>query len=147
MGREIRRVPKGWEHPKDDNDNFRPLLGFSYNEASTNFVNMVTDKGLQEAVDEFGSAPDINDYMPEWTDEEMTHIVMYEDCSEGIPISPAFKTHEELARWLVDNKASSFGDRTATYEQWLRVCKGGFAPSAIDKGDGLVSGVEGLGVG
>lgn len=42
--------------------------------------------------------------------------MIYETCSEGSPISPAFETPEELARWLTDN---SFGSMTATYEQWL----------------------------
>lgn len=52
-----------------------------------------------------------NDYMPVWAEEEKTHIQMYETCSEGTPISPKFtkdKT-EELAKWLADNNASSFG--------------------------------------
>lgn len=66
-----------------------------------------------------GSRPNPANYMPNWPDEERTHIVMYEDTTEGTPISPVFKTGEALARWLADNNASCFGDSTASYETWL----------------------------
>jgi hypothetical protein len=69
--------------------------------------------------------PHRDDYMPDWPAEQCTHLMMYEDTSEGTPISPAFETPEELARWLVDNKASAFGSNTASYEEWLRVARGG----------------------
>jgi hypothetical protein len=80
--------------------------------------------------------------MPEFTEEQKTHMMMYEDTSEGTPISPAFETPEELARWLADNNASAFGNSTATYKQWLATCKVGWAPSMIADSSGLHSGVE-----
>jgi hypothetical protein len=86
--------------------------------------------------------PDPADYMPDWPDAERTHYMMYEDTSEGTPISPAFATPEELALWLADTGASSFAGRTATYEQWLRVAQGGWAPSAVIEDGVLRSGVE-----
>lgn len=71
--------------------------------------------------------------------------MMYETTSEGTPISPAFATPEELAQWLVDNNASAFADQTASYEAWLRIACGGYAPSAVMTfGSGMVSGVEAL---
>lgn len=88
--------------------------------------------------------PDPSDYMPQWPDEQRTHYMMYEDTSEGTPISPAFETPEELARWLVDNEASAFAGQTASYEAWLRVAKGGFAPSAVMTNGEMVSGVEAM---
>ena len=72
--------------------------------------------------------------------------MMYEDTTEGTPISPAFATPEELARWLADTGASAFGDSTATYEQWLHVCKGGWAPSAVIDINGMRSGVEAMAI-
>lgn len=81
-------------------------------------------------------------YMPEWTPEEATHYMMYENTSEGTPISPAFATPEELARWLADTGASSFADITATYEQWLATIKRGWAVSAVMDSNGFRSGVE-----
>lgn len=88
--------------------------------------------------------PNLEDYMPNWPDEECTHFMMYEDTSEGTPISPAFETPEELARWLADTGASAFADYTATYEQWLATIKRGWAVSAIMDSNGMHSGVEGM---
>lgn len=75
--------------------------------------------------------------------------MMYENTSEGTPISPAFETPEELAHWLADNGASAFGSETASYESWLRICRGGFAPGMIitQHADGIETiqnGVEAL---
>ncbi|MNY72771.1 hypothetical protein D3C86_2114050 [compost metagenome] len=83
--------------------------------------------------------------MPVWSDAERTHYMMYEDTSEGTPISPAFATPEELARWLADSGASSFGNSSASYESWLRVCKGGWAPDLVLNESGLRTGIELLG--
>jgi putative sterol carrier protein len=91
-----------------------------------------------------GGRPDPADYMPQWTAEEKTHYMMYETCTEGTPISPAFASPEELAHWLADNKASAFAYEGASYESWLRVCQGGFAPSAVMADGKLTSGVESL---
>ena len=83
------------------------------------------------------------EYMPSWTSEEATHYMMYESTSEGTPISPAFASPEELAHWLADTGASTFADLTATYEQWLVICKGASAPSMIFSPEtGVISGVE-----
>ena len=69
---------------------------------------------------------------------------MWENVSEGSPISPVFKTPEELAKWLVDNSASSMGSQTATYEQWMSTIKMGFAPSMVMTNGKLISGVEAM---
>ena len=70
---------------------------------------------------------------------------MWETTSEGSPISPVFATAEELARWLADTEASTFGGMTATYEQWLDMCGRGWAPDAIMTPEtGFTSGVAGL---
>ena len=143
MSREVRMVPKDWEHPKNSDGRFYPLYDSSYANDAKEFMAIANEKGLQEAVDWMG-CPDINDYMPEWDDSERTHLMMYETTSEGTPISPAFKTPEELARWLADNKASSFGNSTATYDQWLKTCKSGWAMSAVLVGGELKSGVEAM---
>ena len=67
---------------------------------------------------------------------------MWETTSEGKPISPAFDTEEELAKWLADNNASSFANMTATYDEWLAMIKVGSAPAAVLTSDGLQSGVS-----
>lgn len=140
MGREIRRVPGDWDHPQI-NGEYIPLLD-GYKEDVDGFMSRLAENGLQSAIDYYGQAPDINDYMPEWDEKEKTHIQMYETCSEGTPISPTMETGEELARWLTDNNASAFGEMTATFEQWLATINQGFAPSAVITGGKLQSGVE-----
>ena len=100
-------------------------------------------EGLQEAI-EWCGCPNKEDFMPDWPAEQCTHLMMYEDTSEGTPISPAFATPEELARWLTDNGASAFGSSTGSYEGWLRVAKGGWAPSMVATSEGITSGVDAL---
>lgn len=146
MGREVRRVPADWQHPKDElTGRYKPLYpGEEYDRRATGFLEKANAEGLQEAVEWYGCV-DKNDYMPNWPKSERTHYMMYEDTSEGTPISPAFATPEELARWLVDTGASAFGGQTASYEGWLRVAQGGWAPSAGIVGGGpLTSGVDAL---
>ncbi|MFY9326468.1 MAG: hypothetical protein WAO76_00370 [Georgfuchsia sp.] len=145
MGREVRRVPADWQHPKDEiTGQYKPLWpGNRYENSAAEFMERANSEGLQEAIEWCGQAPDKNDYMPDWPLSECTHYMMYEDTSEGTPISPAFETPEELARWLADTGASAFGSQTASYEGWLRVARGGWAPSAvIVEGGPMVSGVE-----
>ncbi len=52
-----------------------------------------------------GAPPDPAYYRPDWPESERTHLMMYEDTSEGTPISPAFTTPEELI-------AAGFSDPT-----------------------------------
>lgn len=49
---------------------------------------------------------------------------MWETTSEGSPISPVFETPEQLAKWLADTGASTFGPMTTTYEAWLGMIEG-----------------------
>jgi hypothetical protein len=166
MGREIRMVPPGWEHPKDDKGQYIPLMKGSYAEHAAEWDEgwaawqrgEVEDYGAKEGeskwkpktadvtcaryTDWAGARPSPDDYMPTFAEGSATMLVMYEDTSEGTPISPAFSTPEELARWLADNNASAFGGMTATYEQWLATCKRGFAMSAVVAGGRMMSGVE-----
>lgn len=144
MSREVRRVPAEWEHPMEERygKSAHKPLHQGYPEAKAEFEDKQQKEGLQEALDYFGVAPNQEDYMPEWPDEERTHYQMYETCSEGTPISEPMETPEELARWLADTGASSFANMTATYEQWLATCQGAWAPSMVMAGGKLMSGVE-----
>jgi hypothetical protein len=165
MGREVRRVPKDWEHPKDNKGNHEPLDGkftkrsMEWREGQNQWI-----KGLRESFVDYpkiewvpiegedkeltyaeyaGDRPRKEHYMPEWTEEEKTHYQMYETCSEGTPISPVMAAPEELAAWLVDNDASSFGSQTASYESWLSIAKGNdVCSAALIPGRGLVNGVD-----
>ena len=157
MGREVRRIKRGWVHPVNDDGKPMPLFGRSYAKAVADWdaecakwcegqrPDYCDDETLRSDVYGYylwaGQRPQPHDYMPDFGDEA-DMLVMYESTSEGTPISPAFETPEELAKWLADNDASSFGRMTATYEQWLNVCRGAFAPSMVIKGDRIMSGPE-----
>ena len=163
MGREIRMVPADWQHPKDDDGRYIPLHD-NYNSDAQRWDEEVAmwAKGMRRDYgtdgwkpieaeyaewpleDWGGKRPRPEDYMPQWKPEERTHLMMYENTSEGTPISPAFSAPEELARWLADNNASAFGGMTATYEQWLATCNSGWAPSAVIDGGVFRSGVAAM---
>ena len=87
---------------------------------------------------------DLPVWWAEWRCGEDYGWQMWEDVSEGSPISPIFDTPEELARWLADNNASACGNRTANYEQWLKTILCGWAVSMVMQGGVMQSGVEGF---
>ncbi len=141
MGREVRRVPAHWEHPKDATGCYIPLFdgaGFAkrvarwdkeakkwaegFRDDYKGGAVALTDKEKgRPFADLDGERPDPKDYMPLWRDEERTHLMMYEGTTEGTPISPAFETAEKLAHWLASNKASWFGGDGTSYEAWLSI--------------------------
>jgi hypothetical protein len=148
MSREVRRVPANWQHPKIQvTDRYQPMYDQAFATAMDEWYAAwkAWDRKDMTYEEWNGGPPDPKYHRPDWTDSERTHFMMYETTSEGTPISPAFSTPEELARWLVDNNASAFANMTASYEQWLRVCRGGWAPSAVYTPEtGLTSGVASL---
>lgn len=164
MGREVRRVPADWKHPTDgkypsgepryvalfDGGTYESLLAEWDAERAKwdagQFPDYAKPHHKTLTYEQWaGRRPRAEDYMPRWTQGEATHLMMYETTSEGTPISPAFATPEELARWLADNNASAFGSQGASYEAWLRVAQGGYACSAVYTPEmGMVSGVEAL---
>ncbi len=118
MGRQVRRVPKGWQHPVE---RYEPLRDH-YERDAQDFDKMEEEKGLEEALNYYGQRPDAQEYMGvEWKEEDRVLYQMYETTTEGTPLSPAFETQEELAHWLADNEASAFADRTATCDEWRKI--------------------------
>lgn len=49
--------------------------------------------------DHAGPVPLFMDYRPRWKNKHRTHYQLYENTSEGTPISPVCKTLGELAAW------------------------------------------------
>jgi hypothetical protein len=119
MSHEIRKVPANWQHPKK-RGSYIPLFNGADYERNVSATWPVLPKPKE--------------YMPVWTAEEATHFMMYETCTEGTPISPAFATIEELARYLADTGASAFGSQTADYDHWLKICKGKVVPVSLGGG-------------
>jgi hypothetical protein len=126
MGREVRMVPKDWEHPRDKSGKYIPL---HYRKEG-----WVSDGPPEHDVG----------FMPQWREEERTHYQMYENITEGTPISRVMESPEALAQWLVDNGASAFAGMTASYDAWLRVCRGGYTPTMVIGPNGIESGVDAM---
>lgn len=138
MGREIRRVPPNWEHPKKmypDHrsarmvEGYRPLYDRDAQSAWVEWMEEYTawlggefarvmteypenEYNINEPYPAFcewhGQPPDPEYYRPRWTEGEATAYQVYETVSEGTPISPVFLTREELIDWLV-NDGSGMG--------------------------------------
>ena len=145
MGREVKRVDlkfNWFEKTKDEKD-WRKKIWFGY------LLNIATPCQLCEE-GKIGK-----DNCPLCYGEKYVQLdveppegdgwQMWENVSEGCPISPVFKTPEKLARWLADSGASAMGSQTATYEQWLKMIKVGFAPSGVMIGGKMMTGVEAAG--
>ena len=133
MGREIKRVARDFKWPMNK------IWGGFLNPHYAHRAECSACKGSGHNLATEQIADD-------WTPEEPPSgegWQMWETTSEGSPISPVFATAEDLAHWLAETGASSFGAMTATYEQWLAMGRSGWAPSAVAApGVGLVSGVE-----
>lgn len=145
MSREIRLVPRGWEHPKDENGKFIPLFGYDFdkevaewNEGSAKWAEglrkstscegwePITDDIKSETYSEWaGNKPLKEDYMPSFEGKELTHMILYETTTEGTPNSPAFRSAEALAHWLTDNKKTVWANETCSYEKWLEIIQEG----------------------
>ena len=121
MGREIRRVPFGWEHPTrcsiyhgdyHDNScgNYQPMHDQDYESAAEAWISgftrfMAGDKGgaVTSAVyfwEYEGPPPEEEHYRPKITEEPICYQI-YETVSEGTPVSPVFETLGDLEAWLV----------------------------------------------
>lgn len=171
MGREIRKVPAGWQHPKKEywtmrgrEERFIPLYDHEYDTACNDWWAdaVAWDKRKTPAStepdaerwywDDAGMPPDKEMYRPQWSDAERTHFQIYETVSEGTPVSPVFASLDEMIAWMVQPI-----DRTSEYncgedwqcmqgrsrEQAEAFAKSQNAPSfVILPGRGVVEGVE-----
>ena len=125
MGREIRMVPPGWEHPRDGLGNYQPLFDCSYRQAVDAYL---------PGGDDGDEPPDQADYRPDWLDGEATYVQMYETVSEGTPVSPVFALREQLEDWLVTKGHSRDAARA--------FCASGWAPSMVMGPAGFGAGVD-----
>lgn len=110
MGREIRKVPKGWEHPKNDDGNYKPMYDELYidalNEWLTNHNLWLKGKHPDQPreykyyAEWDGDAPWVDYYRPSF-DLPADHFQIYETVSEGTPTSPVFASKDEMSIWLV----------------------------------------------
>ncbi len=117
--REVRRVPRGWQHPKDARGTYVPLLPADYTFDDAEHRASFGDRGL----------------MPVVSGE--TQIIAYETTTEGTPISPGFPDTPAgklaLVRYCAEH-AFSFGRHRASGEAWAAIL---FGDASIDL-DGTV---------
>ena len=148
MGREIRKVPGNWQHPRN-NGRFVPLHDKSFDEAIREWIRdghvwlagWRLTGGDRDRVrhgepctwaayaEWDGAPPDPETYRPAWTDAERTHLQLYETVSEGTPISPPLPTPEALVDWLVANPDPVHGGWARADAE--RFVAAGWAPSFI----------------
>jgi hypothetical protein len=146
MGREVRRVIAGWTGMYDDSGQQQPHFDKSFrlfaDEWKRELAKWNPDNHDGEEYWEWKSNPPNRKYCrPDWKPEEMTHYQLYENVSEGTPISPAFGTIEELARWYADNGDPVHG-KALDYNQALRFLLKGWAPSCAFTEHGPMGGPE-----
>ncbi len=147
---EVRKIPYGWVHPKgyqfeSHSLEFIPLFGkhqsYEADVAEWEEGFEKWSSGLQEHysgthvfwgplkpeylgtryTEYKGPRPSPDDYMPNWSEQSSDLYVLYETTTRGTPISPGFKTPEELAKWLEDNQVTIHDDITAPYHVWLNL--------------------------
>ena len=170
MGREVRMVPKNWEHPKKteynflkqrDVTNYQPMYDQSYVDAATEyrdgFLKFYNTNEHRERACEFwdwhGNPPN-EAYYRAYQDKEASWYQLYETVSEGTPVSPPYKTKEELADYLAehgdfwDQKRRKEGETIMNCEPWGKeqaykfVMGDGWAPSMVITDGKMQSGVE-----
>lgn len=117
MGREIRNVIPGWEHPRDERTGeFIPLYDNDYETEAQEWIKNFVAWEIEHTDPDYvkhpeyhywdwdGGPPDPQSYRKEkWTPEQATWVQMYETVSEGTPVSPAFATRKELIDYLVEH--------------------------------------------
>lgn len=168
MGREIRRVPPGWQHPKTEG-RFQPMYDKPFAPTMREWFAAWERWESGERPDYFtpddeylsfweleGLPPNPEHHRPDWKQEEMTWYQVYETISEGTPVTPAFETQAELVEYLVKN--GDFWDQKRRAEgipylrctPWPRaeadafVYGDGWAPSMAIHDGKMMSGTEAM---
>jgi hypothetical protein len=144
MGREIRQVPLDWEHPKNERGHFRPLYDRTHEEAlkewneereAFNAKRPILHNGepYEGTFEErHGEVPDPLYYRPAFPTTDGFQI--YETVSEGTPVSPVFKTRDELRDWLIKQGTSPEAAKNFAEDGWV--------PSMVVGRGKIVSGYE-----
>lgn len=155
MGREVRRVPLDWQHPRDEYGHYVPLYDQVYEDAAAEWLanlrrwedgthpDLIDDPDLKTRMPFFwgwdGGPPDKERYRERhWTAEEATGYQFYETVSEGTPLSPVFASADELAAWLVSTQG--YSEKSAR-----SFVAAGWAPSFVMAGGVIVDGVTFMG--
>jgi hypothetical protein len=94
---EVRKVPASWEHPKNEDGSYHPLIHDRWD--SIDYSDYEDDAGgLMFSEDDFDNIPPA----------QQTHYQLYEAVSHGTPVSPVFATKDELIDWCTENMTTGF---------------------------------------
>lgn len=168
MGREIRRVPSNYEHPRKMyfryngyKEDYVPLYGKSYKEAAENWITeFIKYQAFPENPeypyywDWHGMPPNKEDYIS-YEAKDATWWQCYETVSEGTPVSPSFATAEELIDYL-----ATYGDfweqarakeeerpvRPAPRHLVEKFVQDGYAFSVVFKDGQVATGIDSIGL-
>lgn len=142
MNRILRRVPKNWEHPKKDDGRYQPMRDIYYGDILSEWLknNEEWEKGTHPDLIEnpelkkeypfygmyYGNLPDPEYYqIKKYSEEELTHIQLYETTSEGTPLTPIFKANEleKLCEYAAEN-CTIFANFKLSKEEWIKELSG-----------------------
>ncbi len=132
MGREIRRVPQDWEHPRNDKGDYISMADQDYETAAKEWLEncALWQTGVHPHQADYcryyweyaGAPPDQEGCRPAFTSEPTAYQI-YETVSEGSPTSPVFNTEQEMREWLIQG-----GHSASAADNFI---SGGWAPSMI----------------
>lgn len=133
MGREIRRVPQGWVHPKETKpqfergrglqyvESYKPLFDRKYETAAAEWLDECAQWMKGEHRDQKDKSGDAEAFYWDWagmpparedyvsydpqTLGDDAWFAVYETVSEGTPVTPTFPTKAELVDYL-----ATYGD-------------------------------------
>ena len=154
MGREIRRVPQNWDHPKNEYGNYKPMYDEHFDDAFNKWLEDFDRirrgefnqyekdcyKNLADWLEDY--KPPQREYYRPWKNIEATWYQLWETVSEGTPVSPPFETKEDFIKYLAEN-GDTWGESGWGREKAEKFVNGdGWAPSFVMCGNKLMSGTD-----
>ncbi|CAM2066734.1 hypothetical protein SCOR_15245 [Sulfidibacter corallicola] len=123
---ELRRVSESWQHPTDAAGSLQPLWPhWMFEEDDYDHyvrLDLRVLSGQYLTLEEASKAcaheaPEPDRYMPAF--EAPTHVQAYENETGGTPISPVFRTDEELVDYLAEH--GTLNGQPASPDEWRAV--------------------------
>lgn len=143
MGREVRRVPPNWQHPRTKckhwptctgGECYQPLHNKDIQTAGRRWLDeciawdngahpdLVRSPELKTECPFFwmweGNPPNAEYHRPAWPEGAATAYQVYETVSEGTPVSPVFATADEMVSWLIGQGHSHDSARELVERGW-----------------------------
>ena len=149
MGREIRRVPKDWEYPRDESGHYKPMFDQTYLQGIWGHIRYelpwyTNFRHWRHLPEWFDSWPNKAYYRRRWRGGEAAYYQVYENVTEGTPSSPAFASKEDLTKWLIEQGHSEYAAERFVEEGSVpsMLITNGKAVMDIDMYDSLKEGCE-----